>query len=193
MTRMTCAASVKLGPTTCQLSYPLTSESASPPGTFRVYLFCLCCAEVAQPPKTTSTSAMIPANKGRILFMAHSSCVDLKFGNWSDRELAKLMPRIIGQVKAVVNVQRTTPNDSARQEQSPFVPFSTCAAGAARARRPGHGTPAESTGLQKPETGVPAKEATRKPQNFAIGAKLCAAKAEADPSHRSQKARTSSG
>src|ERR1700728_1310711 len=38
MSLITFCASVRLGPTDCQSSYPLKSENASPPGTFRVYL-----------------------------------------------------------------------------------------------------------------------------------------------------------
>ena len=54
MSLITFVESVKLGPTACQSSYPLKSENARPPGTFRVYLSCLSCAEVALPPKTAS-------------------------------------------------------------------------------------------------------------------------------------------
>src|SRR5258708_31823059 len=41
--------------TTCQSSYPLNSENASPFGVCTVYLSC---AEIALPPKTASTTAM---------------------------------------------------------------------------------------------------------------------------------------
>ena len=40
--------------TTCHASYPLNSENASPFGTFTVYLSC---AEIAQPPATTSNNS----------------------------------------------------------------------------------------------------------------------------------------
>src|SRR5271167_760797 len=42
--------------TTCQASYPLNSENASPPGTFKVYLSC---ADTAQPPTTANTPVII--------------------------------------------------------------------------------------------------------------------------------------
>src|SRR6185295_9080490 len=42
--------------TICQASYPLNSENASPPGTFRVYLSC---AEIARPPTKASTPVII--------------------------------------------------------------------------------------------------------------------------------------
>src|SRR5215468_4126055 len=38
ITLITFWASVRLGPTTCQSSYPRNSENARPPGTFTVYL-----------------------------------------------------------------------------------------------------------------------------------------------------------
>ena len=63
--------------TTCQLSYPLNSENASPPGTFTVYLSC---AEMALSLETASTNAMITITPDSIVFMAHSS---LRFdGRW---------------------------------------------------------------------------------------------------------------
>jgi hypothetical protein len=62
---------VKPFPDGCQSSYPLKSENASPPGTFRVYLSCLSCAELA-PPHKASASVVITINKGRILFIARS-------------------------------------------------------------------------------------------------------------------------
>src|SRR5262245_34516096 len=43
--------------TVSQLSYPLNSENASPPGTCRVYLSC---AEIALAAKTASTTAATP-------------------------------------------------------------------------------------------------------------------------------------
>src|SRR5215472_1462850 len=60
--------------TTGQSSYPLNSENASPPGTCTVYLSC---AEIALPPKTASTTAMITISADAIFVMAHS-CQPLK-------------------------------------------------------------------------------------------------------------------
>src|ERR1700733_2610095 len=67
--RITFAASVKLGPTTCHCSYPLTSENASPPGICSVYLSCFTCAEMDLPP----TTARIAATVYIVFFMAFSS------------------------------------------------------------------------------------------------------------------------
>src|ERR1700722_10321202 len=61
--------------TTCQVSYPLNSENASPPGTVRAYLSC--CAE-AKPPKTASaTAAAAPAavDVARTLRRFENECV----------------------------------------------------------------------------------------------------------------------
>src|SRR5215471_12730527 len=55
--------------TTCQASYPLNSENASPPGTLTVYLSC--CAR-AKLPKTASNTATITIAGNAVLFMAHS-------------------------------------------------------------------------------------------------------------------------
>ena len=54
---------------TGQPSYPLNSENASPPGTCRVYLSC---AEMALPPKTATTTAMIKIAENVVLFMTLS-------------------------------------------------------------------------------------------------------------------------
>src|ERR1700722_1110393 len=43
----------------CQLSYPLNSETATPLDTFRVYLFCSWAAWIAIP-ETTASDATIP-------------------------------------------------------------------------------------------------------------------------------------
>src|ERR1700678_1663093 len=48
----------------CQVSYPLNSENASPPGTLRVYLSC---AEMATPATKTPTSATLVAISNRFL------------------------------------------------------------------------------------------------------------------------------
>src|SRR6516165_2500354 len=55
--------------TSCQASYPLNSQNASPPGTLRLYLSC--CAK-AKLPKTASNAATITVAGNRVLFMAHS-------------------------------------------------------------------------------------------------------------------------
>src|SRR6516164_8038040 len=62
--------------TTCQASYPLNSEKASPPGTLRLYLSC--CAK-AKLPKAASDTAMITIAGNGPLFMAHSSRWRLRF------------------------------------------------------------------------------------------------------------------
>src|SRR5438093_1105815 len=60
--------------TVCQLSYPLNSENASPPGTCTVYLPCpASCAVTALPPRTPSTTsetAMIPTGASPLLFIS---------------------------------------------------------------------------------------------------------------------------
>src|SRR5262249_41390791 len=48
--------------TSCQPSYPLNSENASPPGTFKVYLSCWA---TAMPPKTASTKPNAAAETTR--------------------------------------------------------------------------------------------------------------------------------
>src|ERR1700722_10964699 len=65
--------------TTCQPSYPLNSENASPPGTFTVYLSC---EEMALPPETASTIAMIAISETGILVMGHS-CASVWMSNFS--------------------------------------------------------------------------------------------------------------
>src|SRR5215472_8037449 len=52
--------------TSCQLSYPLNSENASPFGTLSVYLSC---AEKPLPPKTASPTAMVSVNPYETLLM----------------------------------------------------------------------------------------------------------------------------
>src|SRR5436190_23854054 len=60
--------------TVCQLSCPLNSEYASPPGTCTVYLPCpASCAVTALPPRTPSTTsetAMIPTGASPLLFIS---------------------------------------------------------------------------------------------------------------------------
>src|SRR5262249_51435450 len=55
--------------TTCQASYPLNSENASPPGTLTVYLSCWAKAKL---PKRASNTATITVAGNAVLFMAHS-------------------------------------------------------------------------------------------------------------------------
>src|SRR5208282_4970782 len=53
---MTFVESVKLGATTCQSSYPLNSENASPFGTFSVYLSCAARASATRTERNTPTN-----------------------------------------------------------------------------------------------------------------------------------------
>src|SRR5712691_249889 len=58
----------------CQFSYPLNSENASPPGTFTVYLSW---ADMVLPPKVLTsavTTAIVPM---RLLFIPSSSFVEV--------------------------------------------------------------------------------------------------------------------
>src|SRR5271155_1309117 len=69
-------ASVRLGPTACQSSYPLNSENASPFGTFTVYLSC---AAMAQPPMTASTPVIAAIVAILLHFIEHSLISGLRF------------------------------------------------------------------------------------------------------------------
>src|SRR2546422_1019836 len=60
--------------TTCQASYPLNSENASPPGTFKVYLSW---ADRALPPKALTSAVTIAIVRMRLLFITNSSFVKL--------------------------------------------------------------------------------------------------------------------
>src|SRR6266480_3061006 len=60
--------------TTCQASYPLKSENASPPGTFKAYLSW---ADMALPPKALTSTATIAIVRMRWLFITSSSFVKL--------------------------------------------------------------------------------------------------------------------
>src|SRR4051794_1501863 len=60
--------------TTCQSSYPLNSENASPSGTFRVYLSC---AEMARSHETASTTATA-ITATLILFIATASSSSIR-------------------------------------------------------------------------------------------------------------------
>src|ERR1700733_13288039 len=61
--------------TTCQVSYPLNSEKASPPGTVGAYLSC--CAEAKPPKRASATVAAAPAaaDVARTLRRFGSECV----------------------------------------------------------------------------------------------------------------------
>src|ERR1700681_1273502 len=63
---------------TGQPSYPLNSANASPPGICRVYLSC---AEMALPPKTATTAAMIKIAENVVLFMTLSRAWRLSVGS----------------------------------------------------------------------------------------------------------------
>src|SRR2546430_545840 len=63
--------------TTCQASYPLNSENASPPGTFKAYLSW---ADMALPPKALTSAVTIAIVRMRWLFITSSSFV--KLGAW---------------------------------------------------------------------------------------------------------------
>src|SRR6266705_5038873 len=53
----------------CQASYPLNSENASPPGTFKLYLSW---ANRALPPKVLTSAVMIAIVRMRLLFTSSS-------------------------------------------------------------------------------------------------------------------------
>src|SRR2546422_7799172 len=63
--------------TTCQASYPLNSENASPPGTFKVYLSWAAWADRALPPKALTSAVTIAIVHRRLLFITSSSFVKL--------------------------------------------------------------------------------------------------------------------
>src|SRR5206468_6709224 len=62
---------------TCQTSYPLNSENASPPGTFKLYLSWAAWADMALPPKALTSAVTIAIVHMRLLFIASSSFVKL--------------------------------------------------------------------------------------------------------------------
>src|SRR3989442_7701672 len=62
---------------TCQASYPLNSENASPPGTFTVYLSWAAWADMALPPKALTSAVTIATVSMRLLFVTSSSSVKL--------------------------------------------------------------------------------------------------------------------
>src|SRR2546428_8166280 len=63
--------------TTSQASYPLNSENASPPGTFKVYLSWAAWADRALPPKALTSAVTIAIVHRRLLFITSSSFVKL--------------------------------------------------------------------------------------------------------------------
>src|SRR2546426_7496571 len=70
--------------TTCQVSYPLNSENASPPGTFTVYLSWAAWADMALPPKALTSAVTIAIVHRRLLFITSSSFVKQEYGTgWS--------------------------------------------------------------------------------------------------------------
>src|SRR5438552_15110714 len=68
---------------TCQASYPLNSENASPPGTFRVYLSWTAWADTALPPKALTSAVTIAIVHMRLLFITGSSFVKQEYGTGS--------------------------------------------------------------------------------------------------------------
>src|SRR6516164_7610233 len=60
--------------TTCQASYPLNSENASPPGTVRVYLSCCANAKLPKIASTTATAPPIAAGLARTLCRVGNEC-----------------------------------------------------------------------------------------------------------------------
>src|SRR5271165_4063005 len=67
---MTFWASVRLGPTACQSSYPLNSANASPPGAFKAYLSCLSCAAMVHPPMMASAPVIATLTAILVPFIA---------------------------------------------------------------------------------------------------------------------------
>src|SRR5438034_11483156 len=74
--------------TTCQASYPLNSENASPPGTFTVYLSW---ADMALPPKALRRAVGIAIVRTVLLFI--TSC---SFARPSDRVQKETLARSQG-------------------------------------------------------------------------------------------------
>src|SRR2546422_11085337 len=64
----------------CQASYPLNSENASPPGTFKLYLSW---ADTALPPKALTSAVTIAIVHMRLLFITGSSFVEQEYGTGS--------------------------------------------------------------------------------------------------------------
>src|SRR5438093_10174986 len=63
---------------TCQASYPLNSENASPPGTFKVYLSWAAWADMALPPKALTSAVRIATVSMRLLFVTRSPFVGIR-------------------------------------------------------------------------------------------------------------------
>src|SRR2546430_11873339 len=70
--------------TTCQASYPLNSENASPPGTFKAYLSW---ADMALPPEALTSAVTIAIVRRRWLFMTSSSFVKLGTRRYTCRSI----------------------------------------------------------------------------------------------------------
>src|SRR2546421_4611031 len=70
--------------TTCQASYPLNSEKASPPGTFKAYLSW---ADMALPPKALTSAVTIAIVRMHWLFITSSSFVKLGTRRYTCRSI----------------------------------------------------------------------------------------------------------
>src|SRR5256714_2662243 len=70
--------------TTCQASYPLNSENASPPGTFKAYLSW---ADMALPPKAVTSAVTIAIVRMHWLFITSSSLVKLGTRRYTCRSI----------------------------------------------------------------------------------------------------------
>src|SRR5262245_2798550 len=68
--------SFTLNPIACQLSYPLNSDIASPPGTFAAYLSC---ADAAHPHRTAIHTVANPIVKTLLRFITHLRTVVIDF------------------------------------------------------------------------------------------------------------------
>src|ERR1700722_5362922 len=68
--------------TTCQASYPLNSENASPFGTFRAYLSC---ADIAQPPTPASTPVISAIVSILLLLIISPSLIEFRAPNFHSR------------------------------------------------------------------------------------------------------------
>src|SRR5437879_7506710 len=85
--------------TTCQASYPLNSENASPPGTLKVYLSWAAWADRSLPPKALTSAVTIAIVHMRLLFITSSSVVKLggldffPDGAWYNRHTSALCQR----------------------------------------------------------------------------------------------------
>src|SRR6266702_7513805 len=76
--------------TTCQASYPLNSENASPPGTFKAYLSW---ADMALPPKAQTSAVTIAIVRMHWLFITSSSFVKLGTRRYTCRSIMPAVAR----------------------------------------------------------------------------------------------------